>query len=124
MHNVCRSLNDDHKPLRYPQDMARRGIPKNKVNWFLRDWMDHLGLKQADMVRLAGWSPATANQLYNGTQDYSPRVVNAAAVALNCDPYELLMPYETAMALRRQRADALKIVADTRLHFRAQDEAA
>lgn len=76
--------------------------------------MDALKVRQADIMKITGWSKATASQLYNGTQDYSPKVVTEAALALKCRPYELLMPYEQAMALRRLRADALKIVEDTR----------
>lgn len=97
--------------------MARRGVPKGPVNWYLREWMAACGLKgrgaQTKMRDLAGWSKATMSQLYNGTQDYSPKVVNEAARALNIRPYELLMHPDQAMALRRQREDSLRIVADT-----------
>jgi transcriptional regulator with XRE-family HTH domain len=93
--------------------MARRGIPKGSVNWFIREWMDMLGKSQSDMTRLAGWSKATASQLYNGAQDYSPKVVNSAAVALNCRPWELLMHPDEAMAIRRLRVAALQIAADS-----------
>ena len=97
--------------------MARRGVPKGPVNWFLKEWMDSAGLSgrgaQARMMELTGWSKATMSQLYNGDQDYSPKVVNEAAAALKCNPYELLMHPDMAFALRRQREDALRIVADT-----------
>jgi transcriptional regulator with XRE-family HTH domain len=94
--------------------MARRGIPKGQVSWHLREWMDHLNVKQRDMVERAGWSKATASQLYNGDQDYSPRVVAQAAVALHVAPFELLMKPEQAMALRRLREGALRVVEDTK----------
>jgi transcriptional regulator with XRE-family HTH domain len=74
--------------------------------------MDHLGVNQAEMVRRTDWSKATASQLYNNKQDYSPKVVNEAAKALNVAPYELLMKPETAAALRRLRQDALRVVED------------
>ncbi len=74
--------------------------------------MDKLKITQADMQRMAGWSKATAHQVYHGKQDYSPGVVNAASAALNCKPWELLMHYDEAMAIRRMRAAALQIVAD------------
>jgi transcriptional regulator with XRE-family HTH domain len=93
--------------------MARRGVP-TQVNWYLREWMDHLGVKQADMIRLTDWSKASASQLYNNKQDYSPKIVNEAAQALNVAPFELLMRPETAMALRRLRQDALRVVEDAR----------
>lgn len=108
--NVRTKLADSVFKSSYTANMARRGIPKGPINWYLKEWMDALGKKQADMVKLTGWSKATASQLYNGTQDYSPKVVNEAAQAFHCAPYELLMPYEEAMALRRVRGDAKRLV--------------
>jgi hypothetical protein len=105
--------NDFMFPTPHNANVARRGIPKGPVNWFLREWMDHLGVKQRDMVERAGWSKATASQLYNGVQDYSPKIVNEAALALNIAPFELLMRPEAAMALRRVRQDALRLVENS-----------
>ena len=76
--------------------------------------MDSLDWSQADIRKKTDWSKATASQLYNGSQDYSPKVVNEAAAAFQCHPWELLMPYEQAMAFRRLRVDALRIVEGTR----------
>lgn len=81
------------------------------MNWYLREWMDSLGVNQAEMIRRTDWSKASASQLYNNKQDYSPKIVNEAAQALNVAPFELLMRPEEAMALRRQRDAALTIVA-------------
>jgi transcriptional regulator with XRE-family HTH domain len=97
--------------------MARRGVPKGQINWYLREWMASAGLSgrgaQTKMMERTGWSKATMSQLFNGTQDYSPNIVNDAAKALNCEPYELLMHPDRAMRLRRVREDALRIVEDT-----------
>lgn len=91
--------------------MARRGIPKGQVNWFLREWMTACGIpKQTTMMELTGWSKATMSQLYTGKQDYSPKVVNEAAAALKAEPWELLMPPERAMAIRSLRENAVTIV--------------
>jgi len=92
--------------------MTRRGVPKTGPKWFLREWMDMLGVKQADMCRRTGWSKASASQLYNGIQDYSPNIVEAAAIALNVAEYELLMQPERAMAIRRLRESAISIAHD------------
>lgn len=93
--------------------MARRGVPRGPVNWYLREWMAACGLDgrgaQAKMQELTGWSKATMSQLYNGTQDYSPKVVNDAARALSIEPFELLMPPERAMALRKYQASAQEV---------------
>lgn len=61
------------------------------------------------MMELTGWSKATMSQLFNGTQDYSPKVVNEAAKALSVHAYELLMHPDRAMALRKVQAGAQEI---------------
>lgn len=102
--------------ISHNRNMARRGKPKGPVNWFLVEWMDACGISgrgaQTKMMELTGWSKATMSQLYNGEQDYSPPLVNAAAMALNAEPYELLMHPEKAMNLRKLRESALRIAAD------------
>lgn len=96
-------------------NMARRGIPKTALNWYLREWMAARGLEgrgaQARMMELTGWSRATMSQLFNGTQDYSPKILNEAAAALKVDAYELLMHPTRAMALRRLQSSARAIVS-------------
>jgi transcriptional regulator with XRE-family HTH domain len=108
-----RTFGDDTKHA-WPHyaNMTRRGVPKAGPKWFLREWMDMLGVKQADMCRRTGWSKASASQLYNGIQDYSPHIVEAAALALNVAEYELLMQPERAMAIRRLRETAISIAHD------------
>lgn len=94
--------------------MSRRGVPKGGVGWYLREWMEFRGLSgrgaQAEMMKLTGWSKATMSQLYSGSQDYSPKLVNEAAVALKVEPFELLMHPDRAMALRDVHASAATIV--------------
>lgn len=110
-----RTLRADRLGFRsYSANMARRGIPKKPPAWFLREWMVAAGVKkQSDMMRLTGWSKATMSQLYNGLQDISTPVLVAASSALNCDPAELLMHPERAMAIRRLRETAAVIVSDS-----------
>jgi transcriptional regulator with XRE-family HTH domain len=108
---VRTSRNDYAGRFLHNANMARRGIPKGKVNWFLREWMDSLGVRQAEMMRRTEWSKATASQLYTGKQDYSPKIVNEAAAALHLEPFELLLPPERAMAIRRLRESAAEIVS-------------
>jgi transcriptional regulator with XRE-family HTH domain len=90
--------------------MARRGIPK-EINWYLREWMDTLEVSQAEMMRRTGWSKATASQLYNNKQDYNPKLVKQAAVALNVERWELLMTPAQAAAIRKAKAEQLTIVS-------------
>lgn len=64
------------------QELLNEMFGKEEVNWTIVE--------------------ATASLLYNNKQDYSPKLVNEAAVALNVEPFETLMEPELAMALRRQ----------------------
>lgn len=105
---------DFRRYFSHNRNMARRGIPKGPVNWYLKEWMAASGLEgrgaQTRMMELTGWSKATMSQLFNGTQDYSPKVVNEAASALRVEPFELLMHPDRAMALRRFQASAQGVV--------------
>lgn len=102
----------------YNANMARRGIPKVPVLWFLPEWMTAADVQtQADMMEKTGWSKAKMSQLYNAKQDFNSQILSEAARALNVKPYELLMHPEDAMAIRRMRRDALQIAADRHLTF-------
>lgn len=96
-----------------------RTRPRLPVGWFLREWMDTLHVRQADMVERAGWSKTTASLLYNCQQDYNPELVRSAADALNVEPWELLMPPELAMQIRR-----LRQAVDREVQLRAAEERA
>jgi len=84
-----------------------------RTDWFLRDWMDALGVRQVDMISRAGWSKTTASLLYTGIQSYSPKLLNEAAGALGVRTFELLMRPSEAMALRRLRESAEAIFNDS-----------
>lgn len=96
--------------LHYSDMPNRRGVPKSGANWFIREWMDLLGVRQRDMVERCDWSKASASQIYNGVQDYSPKIVREAALALNLREYELFMPPDKAMAFRRMEATAKEML--------------
>lgn len=98
--------------------MARRGIPKGPVIWFLPEWMRVADVQtQTEMMEKTGWSKAKMSQLYNGKQDINSQVLLEAALALNAKPFELLMPPADAMAIRQLRKTAIQIAADSRSTF-------
>lgn len=103
--------------------MARRGVPKGKVSWYLREWMDACDIRGrgagARMQELTGWSKASTSQLINGGQDFSPKVLHDAATALNAQPYELLMLPEKAFAIRRMYASAIRLAHDAEVQASA-----
>lgn len=116
---------DDQKPwCSYDPNMPRkRNEAINEpatADWYLVEWMGSLDVSQAKLGRLTGWSKATCNDIYSGKTGYYRRILNQAAAALNVAPFELLLPPDEAMALRRLRDSAIRIAADTRDVYRAQ----
>ncbi len=101
--------------------MAKRTRPVIPVTWYLREWMDTLGVNQSFMVREAGWSKTTASLLYNCQQDMNVDLLKSAAAALKREPYELLMPPEDAFQIIRHRQEiereALRLVSDRQAKF-------
>lgn len=72
--------------------------------------MNALGVNQTELRDKADWSKTAASEIQNGKTKYSRRLVNEAANALKIMPYELLMHPEDAMAIRRLRQEALRVV--------------
>lgn len=89
-----------------------------KNDWFLREWVNALGIRQADLDRQTDWGRRKTSELMNGAQRYNRDSLNEAALALNIQPYEILMHPADAMALRRLRDTALRIAADNRAEFK------
>ncbi len=99
--------------------MAKNTRPRIPVTWYLREWMDTLGVNQAYMVKEAGWSKTTASLLYNCQQDMNVDLLKSAAFALKREPYELLMRPEDAFQIIRHRQEiereALRLVETRRV---------
>lgn len=72
--------------------------------WFIQEWFASVGLKQFDLVTKLDYPRNTAFKLWHGLQEYRRQHVEDVAALLNIQPYELLMPPEEAMALRRLRS--------------------
>jgi len=83
-------------------------------DWYLTEWLKTLQKKQADLVRDLDYNKSTVSLLCSGKQEYGRDDVNAISLYLHLAPYELLMHPEDAMAIRRLRDDAAKVVETTR----------
>jgi len=83
-------------------------------DWYVREWGDRLGKKQAGLVSELNIHKNTAHRLWTGKQPYRRDFVNAISRWFNIEPYELLMPPDEAIALRRIRETAMQIAADER----------
>jgi transcriptional regulator with XRE-family HTH domain len=118
---VCNQHNDTRRDSFYNANMAKRSRPTIKVTWFLREWMLALGVRQRDMIERAGWSKTTASLLYNCQQDMNVELLKSAAIALNRQTYELLLPPEEAFRIIRHRQEvekeALRLVSQGKTDY-------
>lgn len=73
-------------------------------DWYLQEWFAVGGLKQHDLVTKLDYPKNTAFKLWHGVQAYRRDNVDEISALLNIAPYELLMPPEEAMQLRRLRS--------------------
>ncbi|MGA9220026.1 MAG: helix-turn-helix transcriptional regulator [Pseudomonas graminis] len=90
-------------------------------DWYLRQWLATLRTTQADLERRTGWDKRKASHLVTGKQPYKRETVNEAALALNVEPFELLMHPDDAFALRQLREAGLRIAAEPRDPFRHEE---
>ena len=81
-------------------------------DWRLREWMAHLGKRQADLVKDLGWTKNRAHFIWHSTQPYMRKDVNEVAAWLGIKIHELFMAPRDALALRRLRETAAAIVAE------------
>lgn len=97
-------LNAIPERVRYYGRMAE---PRH--DWYLKEWLAHYGKRQADIVRDLDWNKARVSLTASGKQPYTRDDVNEVALYLNLKPFELLMHPDDAMALRRLRADMIRL---------------
>ena len=102
--NRLAKRNDANRALWYCTGMA---APAH--DWYLKEWLQTLHKKQADIVRDLDWNKSRVSLMLHGKQQYDRDSVNELAIYLNLHPYELLMHPNDAMALRRLRADLLRV---------------
>lgn len=95
-----------------PGTLWAMGEDSKGGDWYLKDWMAWFGKRQADLAKSLGWTKNRAHFVWHGTQPYRRPEVNEIARWLGIKPYELLMPPNEAMALRRLRETAATIVAE------------
>ena len=82
-------------------------------DWFLKEWLGATAKKQSDIVRDLDWNKAKVSLMVRGLQPYTREEVNELAAYLSIRPHELLMHPDDAHALRRLRADAIRIAHET-----------
>jgi len=88
-------------------------MAKPRHDWFLKDWLRASGKKQAHLVKDLEWNKAKASLMARGLQPYTRDEVNEIAQYLNIRPYELLMHPDDAHAMRRLRAEMIRLAHET-----------
>lgn len=89
---------------------ASKPTSTRKHRWYFKEWATLGGKIQADVDRELGWPRAKAYALWNEKQRYTQDTVDEVANWLQVEPYELLMPPEEAMQIRKIREAARLIV--------------
>ncbi len=118
--NFCQWHNDAKSIGWYKANMPQRRRDHRHLNWYLPEWLASKHMRQTDLIELTGWSKTTASLLVNGKQDYSPKLVDEAAAALQIAVFELFLPPDTAHALKRLRTDSVRIASDIKLEYLAE----
>jgi len=90
-----------------------RMAPPPRFDWFLKEWLKATQKKQADIVRDLDWNKAKVSLMIRGLQPYTREEVNELATYLNIRPHELLMHPDDAHALRRLRAEMIRLAHET-----------
>lgn len=81
--------------------------------WYLREWLRASQKKQEDIVRDLGWNKSRVSLMARGIQPYDRDSVNEIAAYLNIRPHELLMHPDDAMAIRRLKAEMIRLAHET-----------
>lgn len=111
---VSRQGNDTDLHSFYYGNMAK--TPRH--DWYFKEWLHTLQLKQSDIVAAADWPKSKVSKLVHGDVAYNRDIINEAADAMHLRPFELLMHPDDAMAIRRMRESAVQIAAEERSTFR------
>lgn len=85
-----------------------------RQDWYFREWLAASGKRQKDVVKDLDWNKAKASLLASGKQSYSREDVNEIAAYLNVRPFELLMHPDDAHAMRRLKAEMIRLVHENR----------
>jgi hypothetical protein len=91
----------------------RRRMADPSHDWFLKEWLRASGKKQADVVRDLDWNKSKVSLMIRGLQPYTREEVNELAAYLHIRPHELLMHPDDAHAIRRLKAEMIRLAHET-----------
>lgn len=86
-----------------------RPMPAPRHDWYLKEWLKASEKRQTDIVKDLDWNKAKVSLMARGLQPYTRDEVNEISAYLNIRPHELLMHPDEAYAIRRLRADMMRL---------------
>lgn len=104
-HRVQTARNDEQAERPHTVNVTEQIEP----DWYLQEWAKLADKRQADLVNDLGWLKNHAHRIWHGKQPYRRDIVNAIALWLRIEPYELLMPPQDALKIRQLREAAIAI---------------
>jgi hypothetical protein len=84
-----------------------------RYDWYLKEWLASCQKRQSDIVKDLDWNKSKVSLMVRGLQPYTREEINALADYLNIKPHELLMHPEDAHAIRRLKADMIRLAHET-----------
>ncbi len=86
-----------------------RRMAASRQDWFFSEWLKASGKRQRDVVQDLDWNKSKVSLMARGLQPYTREEVNELATYLNIRPHELLMHPDDAHAMRRLRAEMIRL---------------
>ncbi|GAA0394674.1 hypothetical protein GCM10009093_21560 [Brevundimonas terrae] len=78
-------------------------------DWYLQEWMEHFGKKQAALNNELGWTKSRMSNIWHGRQRFNRDLLIEISDWLGIEMYELLMKPEDALLMRQFRNAAIGI---------------
>lgn len=96
-------------------------MTKPRHDWYLKEWLRSCGKRQADIVSDLEWNKARVSLMVSGKQQYTRDAVNELADWLHIRPHELLMHPDDANAIKRLRAEMIRLAHSAETTERSEE---
>jgi len=95
--------------------MAKKPPPRpkpKKARHFVHEWRKYRKLTQEELAERIGVTPGAISQLENGIVNYTQPTLEALAVALECEPGDILSKDPRLSPPRPELAELMALAAD------------
>lgn len=124
---VRNSRNDPAHDSDQNSEMSK--LKAQKQRWYVKEWLEHKGLRQKDLVARTDWNKSQINEWVNDKERWNRDVLFAFADAIGVEPDQLLRlpprePIDDEFDLMVQKLGTRDKARLMRLWIAAKDEAA